>query len=451
MAEPKYATAPIASEKMPRGIPFIVGNEAAERFSYYGMNTILFAFMTEHLITRDGSPDMMDSHEAAVWVHTFKMAVYFVPILGAVLADAFWGKYRTIIWLSMVYCLGHLALALDATRLGLMVGLSLIALGSGGIKSCVSAHVGDQFGATNRHLLERVFGWFYLAINVGAFVSSLLTPVLLDWEHGGPHLAFGIPGALMALATLVFWMGRNRFVHIPPGGMGFVKETFSGEGLKTLGKLAVVYLFVALFWSIFDQSTSTWVGQAQQMDRRWLGVEWRSSQMQAVNPILILILVPLFNYVLYPAVGRVVRLTPLRKIGAGLFLAGAAACIPAFIQMKLDAGQTPSITWQIFGYVVLTSAEVLVSITCLEFSYTQAPKRMKSLVMGVFLLSVSVGNFFIAAVNFFISHFDSAGWLSGARYYWFFAALMLVSSLAFVAVAINYKERTYIQDEAAGE
>ena len=148
--------------------------------------------------------------------------------MGAIIADAFLGKYKTIIILSIVYCLGHLALALDETRIGLAVGLTLISIGAGGIKPCVSAHVGDQFGKTNSNKLEKVFSWFYLAINMGAFISTLLTPILLD--RLGPSVAFGVPGGLMLLATWVFWMGRKVFIHIPAGGMNFIHETFSGSG-----------------------------------------------------------------------------------------------------------------------------------------------------------------------------------------------------------------------------
>ena len=115
----------------------------------------------------------------------------------------------------MIYCLGHLALALDDTRVGLSIGLTLIAIGSGGIKPCVSAHVGDQFGTANQHLLAKVFMWFYFSINLGAFLSTIATPWLL--ANYGPHLAFGVPGILMALATLFFWMGRKVFIHIPAG------------------------------------------------------------------------------------------------------------------------------------------------------------------------------------------------------------------------------------------
>lgn len=169
MARPAYLTSPVASPDLPRGIPYITANEAAERFSFYGMRGILVVFMTKHLLDADGGFAPMSDAEAKSYYHLFTSAVYFTPLLGALLSDIFLGKYRTILSLSLVYCAGHLALALDDTRFGLALGLGLIALGSGGIKPCVSAHVGDQFGATNAKLLEKVFGWFYFAINLGAF------------------------------------------------------------------------------------------------------------------------------------------------------------------------------------------------------------------------------------------------------------------------------------------
>ncbi|MEM8609779.1 MAG: POT family MFS transporter, partial [Myxococcota bacterium] len=378
----------------------------------------------------------------------FVTAVYFFPILGAIISDAFLGKYRTIIVLSIVYCFGHLVLAMDDTRTGLAIGLGLIAVGSGGIKPCVSAHVGDQFGQTNSHLLPKVFGWFYFSINVGALASILFAEPLL--HRFGPSVAFGIPGVLMAVATLAFWMGRNSFVHIPPGGVAFLREVFSGEGLRALGKLFIIYAFIAMFWALFDQQGSAWVLQAERMDRDF-GIEWDPSQAQWLNPALVLLFIPLFNRGVYPAFERFWPLTPLRKISLGLFLTVAAFLLPAWLEMRLDSGERVNIIWQLGGYVLLTAAEILVSITALEFSYTQAPKKMKSLVMGAFLMSVSIGNLFTAAVNYFIQNPDGTSKLDGAEYYLFFAGAMAVTAVLFIPVAIWYKEKTYIQDESLAE
>ena len=210
MSKTPYLTAPLKTNRMPPGIGYIVGNEAAERFSYYGMNSILVIFMTKYMVDAQGRPDHMTDAQADAWYHTFVSFVYGLPLLGALLADALFGKYRVIFWLSIVYCFGHLTLAFYDTRLGLLIGCSLIALGAGGIKPCVSANVGDQFGASNQHLLPRVFSWFYFSINLGSAASTIVIPEFLD--RVGSRLAFGVPGIAMFIATVVFWWGRKRFV-----------------------------------------------------------------------------------------------------------------------------------------------------------------------------------------------------------------------------------------------
>ena len=133
MAATPYLTAPVKSKEMPKGIPYIIGNEAAERYSFYGMKAILVVFMTKYLMDNSGGSAPMSAGDAKVWYHLFNSAVYFTPLLGAIIADAFLGKYKTIISLSIVYCRGHLALALDETRLGLTVGRTVMAIGAGGI------------------------------------------------------------------------------------------------------------------------------------------------------------------------------------------------------------------------------------------------------------------------------------------------------------------------------
>lgn len=384
------------SNRMPVGIPYIIGNELAERFSYYGMRAILVVFMTQYLA--------MSNAEATIWYHEFSIAVYATPFLGALLSDIFLGKYRTIILLSLVYCAGHVVLAVNETREGLALGLGLIAMGSGGIKPCVSAHLGDQFQADKSHLLERVYGYFYLSINVGAFVSTLLTPWLL--ESLGPNVAFGIPGLLMFLATFIFWLGRDRFVSIKPAGRRFFAEAFAGDGLRAMGKLAIIYFgFIAFFWSLFDQTASTWVIQAQDglMDKTIdLGIvsfTLLPSQIQAMNPLFILVLVPAFTFLIYPFVRRYVRVAPMRKIWFGLFLAASSFFLIGWVQSGMDAGESRSIGWQFLAYLILTAAEVMVSITALEFAYTQAPNAMKSFLLSFYLLSVSLGNVITTVVN----------------------------------------------------
>jgi len=500
-----YRTTPDPTVKgMPGGVPFIIGNELAERFSFYGMKAILTVFMTKHLMDSAGNPAFMEDEQAKGVYHLFTAGAYFFPILGAIISDVLWGKYKTILLISLMYCVGHGMLALmdlgPITGLWdmkpfLFAGLILIAIGAGGIKPCVSAHVGDQFGTGNKHLLTQIFNWFYFSINLGAAASTLLTPVLL--ASVGPWAAFGLPGLLMAIATLLFWMGRHRFIHVPPAGWtAWKEETFSPDGMRAIKNLAPLFLiFVPIFWAIFDQTGSAWVLQAEAMDRKFLGVTWLESQVQAVNPVLILTLIPVFTYLIYPLMGRFFEPTPLRKIGIGFVLTALAFVISALIDISIAAkspeaitalwqalGQSgdapskmseavraaqaagwdqaqlapyvenmPNIGWQFLAYFVLTSGEIMVSIVCLEFAYTQSPPRMKSFIMGIYFLGVSLGNFYVSGVNFLLGALkreDGTTPLEGANYYWFFAGLMGVATIVYIFFARFYKGRTYIQGES---
>ena len=485
MAKDQFLTSPPKISTWPPGVPYIIGNEAAERFSYYGMNGILTIFMTKYLTDKMGHLAVMPPHLAEGWYHTFVFSLYFLPLFGAIMADALFGKFWVVFWLSIVYCGGHATLALMGTplahlvepRLLLTLGLFQIALGAGGIKPCVSTNVGDQFGETNKHLLPRLFNWFYFSINAGSAISTLLIPWLLEPYQADPNgviaklppstvaflesprlhspdIAFGLPGIFMAIATIIFWAGRKKFVHIPPVGLRtYAREIFNKQTGKIILNILIPVPFVAIFWALWQQNFSSWIIQAESMDRHLFGIEWLSSQIQTVNPIFILIMLPLFSYWLYPMVEKVVPLTPLRKIGAGLFVTAASFFIVALIQTRIDAGEHPSIVWQVWAFVVLTAGETLVSPTHLEFSYTQGPVKLKSLIMCTYLFAISLGQVFTAAVNFIIQNPDGSAKLQGTTYFMFFVWVMLGTAVLFAIVTPFYKGRTYLQDqaEAAGE
>ncbi len=386
---------PERSDKMPAGIPFIIANEFAERFCYYGINAILTVYMTQFL--RIGDADATQFHSL------FKTGAYFFPLVGAVISDVFWGKFRTIITFSLAYALGCGIVAFVPGQNGLFIGLFLVAFGTGGIKPCVSTNVGDQFTAKNQHLIERAFSYFYLAINAGSSISIYFCPVLLKSDSFGPRWAFGMPAVAMFVATIVFWSGRKKFAIVPPAGKAWLRDVLSPEGLKTIGSLAGIFAFVAFFWALWEQSNGqTWTLQAESnlMDKNLgFGFTVLPAQIQVVNGFFILGMVPIFTFGIYPLAAKVFTVTPLRKIGAGLFLCASSFLIVSWIEAQIQAGHKVSVWWQISAYMVLSASEVLVSITALEFAYKQAPLKMKSTIMSLFLLSASLGNLVTAGVN----------------------------------------------------
>src|SRR5262245_7594011 len=459
--------------------------------------------------------------------HTFVLGVYFFPLLGGWLSDRFLGKYRTILYLSLVYCVGQACLALFVKdKAGFFFGLFLIALGSGGIKPCVSAFVGDQFDKSNKSLAKVVFDAFYWIINFGSFFASLLMPYFL--REFGPRVAFGIPGLLMFISTVILWLGRKLYIDVPPapahpdsflrvvrsalvstgpgdsgrpglllallGGlvalacvvMGFVdlgrmllageKPTlgvaqwwclalvvaigFAGvgtwwqlerarsahpaeavEGARSVLRILVLFALVTPFWSLFDQKASTWILQGKKMGAWWLD----PSQMQALNPLLVMLLIPFNNLVLYPALRRQgIEPTPLRRMTAGIAFSGLSWVAIGMLQLQLEGGNQISLAWQILPYALLTFGEVLVSATGLEFAYSQAPGPMKGAIMAFWSLSVTVGNLWVllvnqAVLNEEVKHSIAQSGIGEMSFQmFFFAGFAFLAALAFGVYAARY-------------
>jgi POT family proton-dependent oligopeptide transporter len=442
-------------------VKYIVGNEACERFSFYGMGSVLVVYMADRLL--------YTNQEAKEGYHLFLMLTYLTPLLGGWLADRYWGRYRTILWISFFYVLGHLTLAFWETRAGLVAGLALITLGSGGIKPSVSAFVGDQFTPDQASLMQRVYGWFYWVVNLGSVSARLLIPWLL--RRYGPTVAFAVPGIAMALATWVFWAGTRHYVRAPPSGPnphGFLDVVWHAvrrlgthregqgwldtalerhppeavEGARAVLRIMGVFGAVSVFWALFDQTGSSWVLQGKQLAGTVgpfaLGgaivgpFELDAAQLQALNPFLVMALVPLFAWVIFPALARRgVSLAPLSKMTAGMFLTVLSFVAAAVVQLRVDGGHPPGLLWQFPQYLLLTTAEVLVSVTGLEFSYTQAPRAMRSTIMSIWFLTVFLGNLLTFLVQFVR--------LSGVAYFGFFALLMLAAAFGFRTMARRYQ------------
>ena len=456
--------------KFPSQIKYLIGNEGCERFSFYGMRTILTVFMVQYLSIQAGF--------ATEVYHIFVAACYLTPLAGAYLADRYFGKYHVILWLSIVYCVGHGVIAIWENQTGLFWGLALIAIGAGGIKPCVSAFGGDQFHPKNTLGISRFYSIFYWIINLGSAISSLLTPYLLD--SLGPAIAFGIPGVLMLIATIVFWMGRKQYVIKPPTGKNpdalpivminawknrkpgqkFLDGALANhtpeviDGVRSVFSIMkVMFVAVPIFWALFDQHGSTWVLQALLMNPNFYGVELKPAAMQALNPWMVMGLIPLFVFYVYPTVQKFYDFTPLRRMAVGMVIAAFSfvqiAVIQYILEGQIAAGMPVddrlNIAWQFFPYLTITMAEILISITGLEFAYTQAPKSMKSIIMSFWMLTTFLGNVIVAISSRFMDSHDASATASESavtgNFFMFFALLMLLVSVAFGWIAKSYKMR----------
>jgi len=475
MAENVTLTSAPKTGKIPRSVPFIIGNEFAERFSFYGMRSILAVFLVHQFFSAD-SPDIANAKSSSI-NHMFSTLVYATPLLGAILADWFFGKYRVILIGSLIYTIGHFLLSMFDTNLaGFQTGLIIIAFSAGAIKSCVSANVGDQFDHSNQHLMSSIYSWFYFSINAGSMVSLALIPYI--YEKFGSAWAFGVPGILMALATIIFFSGSKNYVKLPPKGINkenFVSVSFYAlwckiigkakstgktgwecaeqkygevkvDGIKAVWRVMAVFAFIPVFWSLWDMNGSEWVLQSEKLDLNLgiLGLKVLPSQIQTVNAAFLLTFIPIFNYGVYPLLGKLgIKLTPLRKIGAGLFVTGFSFVIIAILQEKVDAGQHPSVWWQIFAFAILSAGEVLVSITGLEYAYTQSPPSMKSTMTAIWYFTYSIGAFFNAIVTNSIAGKGTFSVFTGASFFWLFTGICFAFFVVFLFISPYIKEKAY--------
>lgn len=469
-------TVEVKKGRLPRSIPYIIGNEVAERFSFYGLRSIMITYMAVHFFNpnRDPSQDAIADAKANEVGHMFVTLAYFAPLIGGILADWFFGKYKVILWVSIIYTFGHVLLSASVDNLTwFSVGLFIIACCAGGIKSCVSANVGDQFDASNQHHLSKVYGWFYMAINTGGTLAPLLIPKFKVWFND--EVAFGVPGILMAIATIVFFVGRKKYVIVPPSGVkrqNFVNislyalqkafsrkpgqkvweavaEKYSPEaidGIKAIYRILIVFAFTPIYWALWDQNLSEWVLQATRLDLTIYGnVKIMPEQINFVNPLFLVLLIPVFTSVIYPAFEKMgIKVTPLRKIGAGLVTIGLCFLIIANVQAAIDRGEHPSVWWQILAYVILAMSEILVSLTCLEYAYTQSPPSMKSTASALYLLGISLGNLFVSLVNGNIADGGFFSRYTGASYYWLFIKILAVFIIIYLLVARRLPEKNYI-------
>ena len=438
-------------DRLPPQAKYIVGNEACERFSFYGVKSILTGYVATLYVKAGMEPGDAEKATAKAIVHLWVFATYFLPLVGAWLADRYWGRYRTILWLSLAYCVGHATLAVgEGTKWGLFVGLAFLAIGSGGIKPCVSAFVGDQFQGGREHQLTRIYNLFYWSINFGAFFAFAFIPELK--AKAGYSWAFGIPGIAMGIATLIFWLGSRTFVKVPPAReLAPLDDDTRAENRRILWRIAAVFAPIIIFWSLYDQQNTTWAQQGGKLTPCILPlIFWNytlnGETMQTLNALFILLFIPLFTYVIYPWLERR-NLKPslLARMSAGMAILAVAFGAAAWLEYRIESGEKLSVLWQTGQYALLTFAEVLVSTTGLEFAFRHAPASLKSTIMSLWLLAISFGNLLTSLITWLNQHHDPASgksiaYLNGSQEMLLYIGLMICAVFAFITVARRFEE-----------
>lgn len=445
---PALAETASTAKGHPIGFWFFFWGEFAERASYYGMRAILTLYMADVL--------GFGKANAATLMSFFIAGCYFLPLAGGFVADRFFGKYWTIVGFSIPYIMGHIILGIEEP-LFLYIALVLLAMGTGVIKPNISTLMGNTYdlyrpGLTR--LRSEAFAMFYFSINVGAFLSQLFMPTIRT--QMGYRIAFMFPAALMIVAFAVFAAGKRFYA---PDVL--TPEEKSPEERRqqwaVLGRLFSVFLVITFFWAIFDQSATTWIYFAkEQLDLNLFGVRVDPDQVQAFNPLFIMIFLPIITAFWSFLDMRGFKVGPTDKMMVGFVLTTVAMAIHVIAAyLSQQSTGKASLWWQVIAYLVLTWAEILISVTGLELAFAAAPKTMKGFITACWLLTVAIANLFINAplTRLYPSTEPGLHFPSATSYFGTLTGMMFVVSVAFffVARAFNRGMEKWQAEEAAQE
>ncbi len=375
-----------SDNRHPKGFWFIFWGELAERASFYGMKALLVLYMIDTL-------GYSDANSATV-ASFFTGACYILPIVGGYIADRWLGKFRTIIYFAIPYILGHIILGTFNSEIGLYVALALLAGGSGSIKPNISTLMGMMYQKQGKeHLLSQAFSWFYMAINIGAAATTTVLPFIRDSYGYGP--AFMAPTILMVVSLGIFFIGKKHYPEekIQSGPRPVKTPEQKQEDRTALVRLSGLFILIVFFWSIFDQSYSTWTLFARDyMDLETFIGRIPPDAIQGLNPILIVVMTPLFAWIWSRTdKGEKRWLSSPMKMLIGFVL--VVMCMGVMTLAGFMAvGSKVSIWWEFGAYILITAAELCISVIGLQLAFEEAPERMKSMLTGVWLFTVFLGD-----------------------------------------------------------
>jgi proton-dependent oligopeptide transporter, POT family len=375
-----------ADNRHPRGFWFVFWGELAERASFYGMKALLVLYMIDKL-------GYSDANSATV-ASFFTAACYILPIAGGYVADHWLGKFRTIIYFAIPYIMGHIILGTFTMETGLYIALALLAGGSGSIKPNISTLMGMMYREQGKsHLLSQAFSWFYMAINIGAASTMLSLPFIRD--HYGYGVAFMAPTLMMAVSLVIFFLGKK---HYPKEDVRAVARAVKTpqqrqEERSTLVRLSGLFLLVVFFWSIFDQSYSTWTLFARDyMNLDTFVGRIPPDAIQGLNPVLIVIMSPLFAWLWSRTdKDKTNSWSSPKKMLLGFVL--VVLCMGLMtVAGYFAAAAKVSILWEVGAYILITMAELCISVIGLQLAFEEAPEHMKSMITGIWLCTVFLGD-----------------------------------------------------------
>jgi len=420
----------------PRALAFLFATEMWERFSYYGMRSLLVLYMVKFLLLPAQVGDVaglatLKSLLEAVFgplamqplasqiYGLYTGLVYLTPIFGGLLADRVLGQRRTVIIGAALMAVGHFLMAFEHLFL---LALTVLILGNGCFKSNISTQVGLLYPPGDRRR-DRAFSIFYVGINLGAFLAPLICGTL--GEEYGWHYGFAAAGVGMTTGLIIYLastplLPQDAFVPRPS------RTPMQRRDWQAIGAILILMLPVSLFWGTYEQQGNTIVLWASDFTDRHIpgGLEIPVTWFQAFNPLMIFAFTP-FVVAFWRWQGKREPST-VAKLAIGLFL-NAASWIVLFAAARVTGGQA-SWLWLFAYFVVLTVGELYLSPTSLSWVTKIAPASLLSMMMGVWLSTSFIGGFLAGYFGSFWSG------MSKDNFFVMMAAIAAVAGLMIVAV-----------------
>ena len=408
------------SRRHPSGLYVLFFTEMWERFSYYGMRSLLVYYMIKHLqFTQERSSEIYGLYTGFV---------YFTPLFGGMLADRLFGQRRTVILGGVLMAIGHFLMAFESL---FFFALIFLILGNGAFKPNISTQVGALYPVGD-HRRDRAFSIFYMGINLGAFFSPLICGTL--GEKVGYPWGFGAAGVGMVIGLLVYLWGQK---HLAPDLImqkkGSIEqrssEPMTREDWLKIGAIFVMMALSIVFWSVYEQQGNTMALWADaNTDRMILGWEMPASWFQSFNPLMIFILVPVLNMFWGWQDRHGKEPSSVAKMGIGCILLAVAFLVLIPPARELAVSPKASLWWLTVCAFVLTIGEVYLSPIGLSLVTKIAPARIVSMMMGVWFLSSFFGNY--------LSGYLGSYWekMPKENFFLLMFALSFATSLAFFAL-----------------
>ncbi len=374
----------------PEGLVTLFFTELWERFSYYGMRAILVLYLVSE--TNSSNPGLgWSSYEAIKLYGWYTALVYIACIPGGIIADKIISSQKAVLWGGGFLCIGHLSLAIENINF-FYSGLSLIILGVGLLKPSISSLVGSLY-KKNDLRRDQGFTIFYIGINIGAFLASLIVGFV--GERYGWHYGFSLAGIGMVIGQIFFYSGRKKFKTI-----NLKKKTIKSKKINKFEfdriKLIVLASFILIiFWASFEQAGGLMNIFAYQKTDRYLDIldfEVPASWFQSINPLLIIFLgfyVSLFWYLIEK---KKKFNSSIFKMAVGIIIMGLGFIFMFFASSEFEIYGKSSMHWLILAYFFHTVGELCASPVILSYITKLSPKRLVSSIMGIYFAAIGIGN-----------------------------------------------------------